>query len=458
MKQSPSRHITTWCLCGSILLFTSLLSCKKFLAEKPDATLAVPSSLTDLQLLLDNYGIMNASYPYSAELQSDNYYLTTADWQALTNTSQKAEYIWQKDDASVTEWSAAYRTVFYANTVLDALPTISYKTTEASRASRISGAALFYRAHALYALAVLYAPPYVASTAATLPGLPLRTSADFNGVSTRASLQSTWNAIRSGYEEATALLPVAESSPNRPTRPAAWAGLARTCLSMSDYAGAERAADSALALNSTLLDYNTLSAAAALPFTRFNAEVLFPSVSTAAPPLAPARAKIDSVLYSSYASNDLRKALFFKSNGNSTYAFKGSYDASNTGLVFTGLTTAECYLIKAECAARRGAVSTAMTALNTLLQKRWKAGTFTPFMASTPAEALTKVLAERRKELVMRGARWPDLRRLNTDPATAVTLQRIVNGQTYTLPPGDPRYTLLIPKKVIDLTGMPQNP
>ena len=74
-----------------------------------------------------------------------------------------------------------------------------------------------------------------------------------------------------------------------------------------------------------------------------------------------------------------------------------------------------------------------------------------------PPVALAKVLTERRKELLMRGLRWTDLRRLNRDSRFAVTLSRTVQGQEYLLPPGDPRYTLLIPNEVIVNSGIAQN-
>jgi len=77
--------------------------------------------------------------------------------------------------------------------------------------------------------------------------------------------------------------------------------------------------------------------------------------------------------------------------------------------------------------------------------------------ASSANDALVKVLTERRKELLMRGTRWTDLRRLNKDTQFAKTLSRTVVGATHTLPPNDPRYTLLIPQEVITNSALEQN-
>lgn len=84
--------------------------------------------------------------------------------------------------------------------------------------------------------------------------------------------------------------------------------------------------------------------------------------------------------------------------------------------------------------------------------------TFIPYTASTASDALNTILLERRKELLMRGIRWSDLRRLNKEPQFAKTLIRIEDGQTYSLQPGGLRYIFPIPLLVIQMTGIPQNP
>ena len=76
--------------------------------------------------------------------------------------------------------------------------------------------------------------------------------------------------------------------------------------------------------------------------------------------------------------------------------------------------------------------------------------------AGNGEDALQKIRDERRKELLMRGLRWADLKRYNRDGAN-VSLTRVVNGVTYVLPPNDPRYAIVIPEDIIKMTGMPQN-
>jgi starch-binding outer membrane protein, SusD/RagB family len=434
-----------------------LASCKKYLDEKPDKEMTVPATLTDLQRLLDNYGIMNAAFPYSGELLADNYYLTTADWSSLSNTTLKNYYVWQKDDQSTAEWATTYRVVFYANVVLDELAKMEPGTKDSATVNSIKGEALFFRGFAHYALCQLFAPPYDSATAAGKMGIPLRLSSDFTLPSVRATVEQSYRQVVDDLKRAALLLPAAQPSVNRPSAAAAYAALARIYLATGAYAKASFYADSSLQLYRSLIDFNTLNAAAAIPIARFNPEVLFPAVSTAPSNLSPSRAKVDTVLYAAYADDDLRKKIFFKTNSNRSVAFKGSYDGSNNGAVFSGLTTSEMYMTKAEALARLGQTEAAMEALNTLLRKRWKEGSFTPLSAPGAAEALDKILQERRKELCFRGLRWSDLRRLNKESRFATTLYRLLNNQTYTLLPGSSGYTLLIPKAVIDLSGMPQN-
>lgn len=98
-----------------------------------------------------------------------------------------------------------------------------------------------------------------------------------------------------------------------------------------------------------------------------------------------------------------------------------------------------------------------MNDLNYLLIKRWKKGTYVPLTATDATDAVSKILAERRKELLFRGLRWMDIKRLNKDGA-GITLKRVINGETFLLPPNDPRYAVAIPEDVIATTGMQQNP
>lgn len=445
-----------------LLLYISNAGCKKYLDEKSDKKLVIINSLQDMQALFDDYSNVTFSDPGAGEVSADDYYLTTADWSSRTETDRRL-YTWEKDflfPAQFNAWYYCYLHVYYANTVLENIDKVSVNASNQAQWNNVKGQALFLRGKAFFLASLIWAPAYDEQTAATDPGLPLRLNSNFEEKSVRSSVAATYDQLLADLKASISLLPLEQVQVIRPTKAAAYGLLARTYLAMRKYDSCAKYANLCLQLKADLMDYNNPNSpdlvnlnSTNTPFIQFNREVIFESVISTPSPLSGSRAKIDSFLYLSYAADDLRKTAFFRSNNNGTYAFKGNY---STGL-FGGLSTNEVYLMRAECAARSGNVPAAMNDLNTLLIKRWKTNTFVPFAAADAADALSKILIERRKELLMRGLRWMDLKRLNKEGAN-ITLKRVVNGQTYVLPPNDPRYALPIPEDVIALSGMTQNP
>lgn len=437
-----------------VVCSTVLAGCKDYLDPKPDKKMAIPSTSGDLWAILDNYSVMNQSTPMAGEESADTYYLTENGYSSISNVNIRNNYIWADQGERIGDWSNPYRTIFYANVVLDALNDGAEGLAEEEK-KQIRGSALFFRSFQFYELAQVFARPYSEDELAS-PGIPLRLHSDPEVASVRASIGDTYGQVLSDLKQAANLLPLTSSPKNRPSKAAAYGMLARVSLTMGDYEQAALYADSCLSVYHTLIDYNTLSKTATTPIARFNNEVILASrsvdVSTL---LGTSKCRVDTQLYNSYAGNDLRKAIFFKKNTDNSYTIKGSYDGTYSGGFFNGIATDEQYLIVAECAARMGRTEQAMAALNTLLSKRFSG--FTPYRATSAQEALDLVIAERRKELVLRGTRWADLRRLNKEPRYAVTLKRKLGDKEYELPPGDKRYVALIPKKVTDVSGLVQN-
>jgi len=437
-----------------ILACTSLISCTKFLDEKPDKSLVVPSSITDLQAILDNHILISSVSPFALEIGADDFYLTTADWLAR-NIWERNAYIWAPGclDENVASWGNPYAVVYNCNVVLEHLNKIKIPAA-IDEENNIRGQALFFRSFSFFNLLQVFSKSYKNDSAQHDWGIALRLDADFNKPTERATLKESYDQLIVDLKNAVTLLPLAQLYKTRPSKIAAYAMLARTYLSMSDYSNAMSYADTALQLQNTLLDYNTLNAAATNPVPLFNSECILHSILITTNTVN-LLSRTDSVLFQSYTANDLRRSVFFVTNTDGSRSFKGSYDGSVR--LFNGLAIDEMYLIRAECFARAGNITNAMNDLNLLLSKRWKTNTFSPFVASTPGEALTVILKERRKELLMRGLRWTDLRRLNREPAFAVTLKRVVNSQQYLLEPNSLRYVYQIPLDVIRMTGIPQN-
>lgn len=450
-------------LIAILAIFTFMLtSCKKeWLDEKSDKSLVIPSNLEDLQRLLDNSNIMNNRTQGISEVGTDNYYKSYNEWQFSYHVDRNS-YVWASDifeGDACSDWNYEYERVYYANAVLESLQRIEPGPDNSEDGKAIKGAALFFRALSFYNLAQLFCKPYNPSSATIDPGIPVRLKADINQVTERGNVAAVYQQIISDLDKAKQLLPEQVSIKTRPSKTAAEGLLADVYLTMRDYENAFVNVDAALSRYSTLIDYNTLNVASYDPFSKFNDEVIFHGGMISYGIIFSYFTNVDTALYSSYHNDDLRKVLFFTGSFSSTPGqfFKGSYFGVNYNY-FSGLATDELILIRAECNARKNNTSAAMNDLNTLLRTRWRTGTYMDMTAATSQEALNRVLTERRKELLFRGRRWNDLRRLNMEPAHAITLTRMLNGQTYTLPPNDLKYVYPIPADEIRLGGIAQNP
>ena len=449
-------------LVGSLLLMTS---CKKdWLDAKSNKALVIPAILKDFQALLDNNTIFNAHFPGLGELSSDDYFETFIKWQANSLATERNAYIWAQDiyagetyNNAVNNWRFGYSQVFNANTVLDGLDKIEPDASSQSQWNSIRGSALFYRSFAFYNLAQLFSTPFDSLKPGTDLGIPLKLTSDINEKISRSTVKQTYDQIISDLKISLRLLPAAPQYKTQPSKASAYAMLAKTYLVLRDYKDAFLYADSSLQTYNYLIDYNSLTQGAnnTFPISSLNQETIFyATFDFYYTFFQQANFNVDTTLYNMYNGNDLRKTTFFFTSAGSVQ-YRGSYTGSTT--LFGGLAVDEIYLVRAECNARSGNLAAAMQDLNTLMAKRWKnTVVFQPYTASTMQQAISVILSERRKELLFRGIRWTDLRRLNHEGANIV-LKRSLNGQSYTLPPNDPRYVLPIPAEEIQSSGIQQN-
>lgn len=441
-----------------LLVSTCTGGCKKYLDEKSDKSLVVPASVTDFQGILDDAYSMNLTSTASLpESSSDDFFLTT-DYYNNNNENSRAVYTWSlKEYTFQNDWSFGYQVVYNANVCIVGIATVPQTKQNQLQWNNVKGSALFFRAFTNLNLVSEFAKAYDKGSAASDPGIVLRTGTDFNVKSVRAAVQDSYQSVINDAREAIAYLPDHPLIKLRPCKSAAYGLLARTFLSMREYDSALVYANLYLQADSVLLDYNTLDSASSTPFPRFdNPETIFYTEMNGSFVLEGTyQAFIDTTLYSSYNAADLRKHCFFYDNqGYQTY--KGSY-TKNPYSFFTGIATDEILLTRAECFARKDMVPAAMDDLNRLLIKRWNAATvYIPLMAANKVAALETILLERRKELLMRGLRWIDIKRLNKEGSNIVQ-KRVVKNVAYTLPPNDPRYALPIPIDIIRATGMAQN-
>jgi len=448
-------------LSAIILLMVSLASCKKdWLEANPDESVIVPKTLEDFQALLDNnYQIFNIVQASGlVEIASGDFYILYTSWQSLFTTQEKSAYIWAPttkfyNNESSADWVNSYKRILNTNVILNGIKKIKASPAKQNEWNNIAGSALFFRSFDFFNLAQEYCKGYEQNTAKSELGLPLRLDYNVNIQLQRATLQQTYDQIINDLKSAAPLLGTTPLFKTRPSKQAAFALLARTYLAMEDYRQALLYADSALQIQSELMDYSTLNPDVSYPIQRFNPEVIFHNTFSFGIFNA-SRLIVEPALLDSYSEGDYRRKVFFKDNPNGRTTYKGSY--ANDKNLFGGLATDELYLIRAECNARIGNIATALADLNHLLKTRWDLS-YKEFSADNAEQVLTFILKERRKELVFRGLRWQDLRRLNKDSRFATTLTRTLNDQTYTLPPNDKKYVFPIDEMELKLSGIQQN-
>lgn len=447
----------------SVQIFVGLCSCEKFLSQRTDSSIANINSLKDLQALLDNGSRLNlGNYSPLIEVATDNFFISKLGFDRLSDFDKSA-YTWKKDiyydiDDESTHWFKPYQIISIANTVIDELPLV--KETNGLSRNTIEGAARFHRAFAYMNLVQIYCKAYDPLNATNELGLPMRLSSDINLASKRATLEETYQIIENDILKAIELLPLNSEFATRPNKISAEALMARLYLTMERYQDALGYASSSLSKNNSMLDFSELDTSRPYPIEAMNKETLFFAYTSGSSVLNPTRdCFVDTVLLKSYSSGDLRKQVYFKEEGNGYHTFRGSFRGTGGSTIFLGLTVSEVQLILAECLARLGKHSEAIQTLNDLLQYRFAKDLYVPFSVSSSEQALEIILEERRKELIFRGVRWSDLKRLNRDPNFSRTLYREVEGynEFYELLPDDSRYVFLIPQTIIAQSGIQQN-
>jgi len=452
----------------SLLIITA--SCgKKYLDYNPVSNQVVPKKVEDFQAMLDNTNAMNESSAVNlGMIGGDDYYVTAGQYSATGALSAadftKNAYIWAEQiyvgRETPIDWNSAYNHILLANYAIEGTDKIERTTDNQDKWDQLRGGAYFFRGYNLFLLSQLYCPVYNAATAGTDFGLPLRTDSDPTMKFPRASVEATYQQIIEDLTEAEALLTDKSTITYRPSKAAVCAAFTRVYMQMGDYAKAKDYADKCLAIQNALINYNSLIIPATNTFTFpasgvGNAEIIFMEAA-AFVGITNNLFNADSTLLKKYVNGDLRNKAFFIPVG-TKINFKGSYKGSLTSY-YAGLATDEVYLNRAECLARTSKPAEALADLNKLRQNRFTPATYVPLQSVDAQQVLDWVVAERRIELIMRGTRWSDLRRLNKEPRYATTLKRVLDSQTFELKPNDQRWTWPLPVEAIENGGYTQNP
>lgn len=419
-------------------------ACDGFLDEKPSKTIDTPDTLEALDALLNNSGTMN-NYPALPLIMGGDYLSDDSGITSMFPWEQNI-HLWRADpfqvDDLIFDFRDSYNQIQDANVVLENLEKID---SDDSKKDELKGAAMFYRAHAYYNLSTLFLEgPNLAGSGERFE-IPVRRTTAMVLKAEYANLATVKQFIREDLDQAIALLPEQVLFPFRPNKKAAKALKARVYLSWEEYEVALEVTGELVEGGLGLMDYNDIDSNRTYPFGQFNPEVLWQCRIGGYNFMYSQNAfQTNPDLLALYGEGDLRRTLYFIDRSNGYVNFRGSYEGTIS--LFGGLAADEVYLIYAECLVRVGKLSQAAEVMNELLVNRHRDG-FEPLDFEDETSALKTILEERRKELVFRGLRWSDLRRLNKDERFETTLQRSYEGVLYELAPTSEKYVLPVPAR-----------
>lgn len=439
-------------------LSLSLSACSDWVDIKTKGKL-IPEETVNYRYLMNNTENFRYTLSYQDVASDDIYVSDETQQEAMYETNKFVPmYTWADEVYSQaendTEMNRVYQIIYNCNVVIDEVMDSKNGTREEKLAIRAE--ALVHRADAYLALVNVYGKPYHAATASTDQGVPLLTTPRVEGSLPRASVERVYEQIIQDLNDAFEYLSDVPEYNFYPSKCAVYALKARAYLLMGNYTEAKTNAQEALKLKSGLEDLkNYIDETTSYPENLKDKEVILAKMPVNAFPVNTYGAFFlvlsDDLLNTFDKEHDLRYQYFTRSMADLGMAYTGriyykdnlygstypKYEARNMG---PGVP--EMMLIEAECWAREGKTTEAMSILNTLREYRFARDYDYTLSAANATEALGHVLQERRKELICHGTRWMDQRRLTNDPDFPTrTVTRVFKGVTYTLAPGAARYT-----------------
>lgn len=437
---------------------TMMTSCSDFLDTVPKGKV-IPTTVDDFGNIMKDISLSTA-YDAMSYYCSDDVILP--DERAnMTLPTSKAYYwmedFYKKDEADRT-WNNTYQHIYTVNVVINSI----MDATEGTMADkkRILAEAKMFRAYYYWYLHSLYGQYYDPKTASKALSVPMPLAPNLEAVLSREPVKTVVEQILDDLNSiGTEDLPIVGSNPYKPTRASWYALKARVLFYLGRYDEASVEADNALSLNSKLDDMRTWSFLddskpstniVGKPQNIASEEKLWYFSVNGSGDLR--MMVIDDELLALYRANpkDLRFKFWFSNKDEegeyyydeNTYCYLQQTPNYNIGVP-------EMMLIKAEALARQNDPE-ALNVLNNLRTYRFLEEDYEALSQGENTDLLTLVLEERRRELVLSGLRWFDMRRLAHEGKYTKTLQRTTpDGTVRSLAPNSSLYVFPIPLEVI---------
>jgi hypothetical protein len=444
----------------AIIVFTG---CKKFLDVVPSTETVNPTTIAQFQEMLNSDSLAVGNYMLT-DLMSDDVRIQDVALTGQDNFYSRS-YLWSNTIWNPADedymYTSSYARILQMNIILSRIssaPQDSVNTIE--NRSNVLSQSLIQRSYYYLQLANVYGAGYNSATAATDLAVPLVLSPDASAKPARATVKEVYTKVITDLRQAVNNPYLAANGVDiiHPGKAAGYALLARAYLYMAAYDSASLYADSSLALASSLNDISSnYTVPTQLTDLRSNPEILMAKVAY--------EQNFYSIFkYAFQVSSGLSSLLSYYDGRYRTrlsgYNYRTTtYNGATTLFSDFSVSVPEVMLTKAECLARAGDASGAVSLVNALAVKRTRF--YTPLSTSSADDALVYVLKERRRELFIRGGlRLFDLKRFNVNPNTQVTLTRKQDDSTViaTLPPLSSRYLVPFTQTVLaNNSNMVQN-
>lgn len=425
---------------GCLSVGLSAISCDDYLDIEPEGKI-IPKTTDDYRKLLTSAYFAYPRHKALTTIRTDEVQIPVMDNSDFTEIRDVFVYNDQSPSDGTREYGYQdlYKVIFYANqTINDGTGTM--QTGDAKE--QLLGEAYALRALAYFDLVNFFAKPYHPTTAATEPGIVIQNEVDLDHKRPKSTIAEVYMQIHADIDAAKSKLKITayEAGMNyRFSKLAIYTLEARVNLYQQNYEAAMQSAEQALSIKNTLQNLNENTSLAVTNFKSpesiMNLEDVFKSGYLSF-------IFASEELKSSYdKENDMRyMASFDDINGNLVAKKVGNGDTKIT------FRTSELYFIKAEAAIYLNQLDQATTALQPIIENRYKPDAVDAIIQRlkgfNQSEYKTFILEERFREFAFEGQRWFDLRRLDQRK-----IVHKLNKDEFTLQQNDPRYTLPFPRK-----------